>query len=74
MRCYRDFVINNHTWWHDHANSRGIIGRMIDMLHLALIDDDSRFQISFRLLINGIPGFACFGEWPTVGAAVRAPL
>jgi len=46
---------------------------MTDILRVALVDDDSRFRASLRLLIDGSPGFACIGDWPTVEAAMRAP-
>ena len=73
MRYCADFLGNDHNWRHDHANTRDIIRGMTDILRVALVDDDSRFRASLRLLIDGSPGFACIGDWPTVEAAMRAP-
>jgi len=46
---------------------------MSEPVCLALVDDDSRFLRSLRLLVDGSPGYQCVGAWPTVEAALWAP-
>jgi len=50
-----------------------ILGFMPDSLNVALVDDDSAFRSSLRLLVDGSPGLRCCGDWPSVEAALEAP-
>ncbi len=51
----------------------GILTIVPDDIRVALIDDDAAFRSSLRLLVNGSPGFACSGDWPSVETAVASP-
>jgi len=52
---------------------RGILVEMSEPIRVSLVDDDSRFLHSLRLLIDGSPGYRCVGAWASVENALRAP-
>lgn len=46
---------------------------MTEDLRVALVEDDARFRQSLQMLIDGTPGFRCFGAWQAVEFALRMP-